>query len=144
LGLDEKMKALQAPAPKTKTFSAQSKSALRALSARPSWGDISSEDELAIYNNPAMIPDPMKQHIRSLVWLAQKNKQHIQKILSKYDARELASAWVGPDELLKTLEGSLPEKKLKLLQTYKEKVNPSRQSEIYQLLVDEGLKNEAA
>jgi hypothetical protein len=143
LSLDEKLKATQSTPSKEKSIP-NVKSALRALETKPTWGEISSDDETALFNNPGMVPDPMKQHIRSLVWLAQKDKTQIQKVLSKYDAKALASAWIGADEVLKNLESSIPEKKLKLLQTYKEKVRPSRQSEIYQLLVDEGLKNEAA
>jgi len=51
---------------------------------------------------------------------------------------------VGPEGVLKKLEAQMPEKKLKLLLNYKEKMTPSRHSEAYLSLVAEGFKNEAA
>jgi len=144
LTIDEKLSALQSKTPSKFPNFAQVASELRTLHAKPTWGELSSQDELMLFNNPTMVPTQMRSHIRSLVWLAKKDKDFIQKSLAKFDARALAYAWVGPEEVLKVLETHIPEKKLKLLQTYKAKVESSRQSEIYQLLVDEGLSDEAA
>jgi hypothetical protein len=72
------------------------------------------------------------------VWLAQKDPETIRSTLEKYDARSLASAWIGPVEILSKLEQSLPEKKAKLLQTYRSKITPSRESAAYQALAKEG------
>ncbi len=101
-------------------------------------------DEQSICQNPTIIPAELQAQVRSLVWLARKDESYIKKTLEKYDARALASAWVGPDEILKSLEAALPEKKLRLVRAYKEKMLPSRQSETYRLLVEEGLKDDAA
>jgi hypothetical protein len=90
------------------------------------------------------VPVALRENIQTLVWLAQKDDAFIQKTLSRYDARSLASAWVGPEAVLKKLEAQLPEKKLKLLLNYREKTIPSRHSDAYASLVAEGFKNEAA
>lgn len=141
--LQEKVEAVQSSPSKADKMPS-SKSSLRTLETKPAWGDITSSDELVLYENPDMVPIQMRKHIRSLVWLAKKDTEYVRQVLAKYDARSLASAWVGPDDILKVLESGLPEKKLKLLQTYKSKMEPSRTSEVYQILVEEGLSDEAA
>lgn len=143
LGFDEKLKAIQSK-PSTSGFTAKVKSPLRALSATPTWGELSFNDEAAIFNNPEMVPDTLRSHVKTLAWLALKSPEEIKAVLSQFDTRSLAEAWVGPEEVLKALEAHLPEKKLKLLLVYKEKSNPSRNNDVYQLLVDQGLKREAA
>lgn len=143
--LQERLKAVQSkPTPTKPATTAWKKSSPRPLELRVSWGDVSVADEQSLFSQPNMVPAALKEHIRSLVWLAQKDDAAIQRVLSKFDARSLALAWVGPEEVLKKLEAAMPEKKLRMLLTYKEKVQPSRQSMIYQSLVEEGLKNEAA
>ena len=114
------------------------------MSATPTWGELSFNDEAAIFNNPEMVPDTLRSHVKTLAWLALKSPEEIKAVLSQFDTRSLAEAWVGPEEVLKALEAHLPEKKLKLLLVYKEKSNPSRNNDVYQLLVDQGLKREAA
>jgi hypothetical protein len=120
------------------------KTAARVLQVKPSWGDVTGSDEVVLYENPEMVPVQMRKHVRSLVWLAQKDAEYVKQVLAKYDARSLAEAWIGPDEVLKSLETGLPEKKLRLLQTYRAKLALSRDSDIFQVLVDEGLKDEVA
>lgn len=145
LTLEERLKAVQTkPDSKKPQFPDRKPSTPRTLEARISWGDLTSEDERSLFDHPDMVPVALREHIQSLVWLAQKEEAYIQKVLLRYDARSLASAWVGPEEVLKKLEAQLPEKKLKLLLTYIEKQTPTRHSEIYTSLVAEGLKNEAA
>lgn len=144
LSLEERLKAVQTKASVLKGFSSSAQSPRRVLSAKISWGELSSDDENTLFTHPEMVPVEMRENIRSLVWLAHKDEAFIQKVLARYDARSLAAAWVGPESVLKKLEALLPEKKLKLLVTYKEKTTPSRHSEAYESLVLEGLKNEAA
>lgn len=142
LSFEEKLAALQT---KPSAFKAEvsKKSEPRVLNPKPTWGEVSISDEHAIFQNPAMVPESMRVHVKSLVWLAQRDDNFIQNILTKYDARGLASAWIGPDEVLKKLESQLPEKKLKLLQTYRGKTPANRKSPVYLDLVEEGLKNAA-
>jgi hypothetical protein len=145
LTLEERLTAVQTkPDTRKPNFESRPPSELRVLEAKLSWGELSSEDESALFNHPEMVPAAMRNNIHSLVWLAQKDDTFIQKALAKYDARTLAAAWVGPDGVLKKLEAQLPEKKLKLLLNYKEKMIPSRHTEAYMSLVAEGFKNEAA
>ncbi len=144
MSLETKLQAIQSRPTKAYDYSQFKASELRPLKNQANWGSVSFEDEVLLFTKPDMIPDAMRVNIRSLVWLAQMPDDQIQKTLSRYDARSLASAWVAPIEVLQKLEKQLPEKKLKLLQTYKEKSLPSRQSPVYQALVDEGLKLHAA
>jgi hypothetical protein len=141
--LEERLTAVKTK-PETKKALTEAHSPLRTLEAKLSWKDLSSEDEATLLSHPEMVPVAMRENIRSLVWLVQKDEAFIQKALSRYDARSLALAWIGPEDLLKKLEAQLPEKKLKLLLNYKEKMAPSRNSDAYASLVAEGFKNEAA
>jgi hypothetical protein len=113
-------------------------SAPRQIEAATNWGRVTEADEETLFHNPDLIPEPMQSSVASLVWLARKDSPEIKKALEKYDARSLASAWVGPSEVLAKLEQNLPEKKAKLLQTYRERTTPSRQSPVFQALVKEG------
>lgn len=115
------------------------KSAPREIHAAMNWGRLSESDESALFQNPEIIPVPLQSSVSSLVWLAHREAGFIKATLEKYDARSLASAWIGPDEVLKKLEQSLPEKKAQLLQTYKGKIPPSRESDVFQALVKEGI-----
>jgi hypothetical protein len=144
INLESKLKAMQSTSKTAPDWSKIPATASRILKTKAAWGDISLTDESLLYSNPTLVPVAMKENIRSLVWLAHKDRGVIEKILSKYDARSLASAWIGSEEILKKLEEGLPEKKLKLLQTYRERSPATRLSEVYQELVEEGLKDEAA
>ncbi len=145
LSLEERLQAVQTkPEGKKSSFDSKQHSPYRILETKLSWGEISSEDESALYHHPEMVPVSLRENIQTLVWFAQKDDTFIQKTLSRYDARSLASAWVGPESVLKKLESQLPEKKLKLLLNYREKTIPSRHSDVYASLVAEGFKNEAA
>lgn len=145
LSLEDRLKAIQTkPDGKKPKFSEKNQSRPRTLETKLSWGELSADDERTLFDHPDMVPISMRQNIQSLVWLAQKEDSFIQNALSRYDARSLASAWVGPEEVLSKLQAQLPEKKLKLLLTYKEKLTPTRNSPIYISLVAEGLRNEAA
>lgn len=143
MSFQEKLSAMQSKPVKFESAKLKP-SSLRTLVSKPVWGELTLQDEISLYNNPKMVPNALRSHVKSLVWLAQKDEKYVQHALSKYDARTLASVWVGPEEVLKKLEAQLPEKKLKLLETYRAKVQPSRSSEAYLKLVDEGLKDDAA
>jgi hypothetical protein len=141
LSLEEKLQAMSSLADVARPVS-YPKSSLRELQLTQHWGHLSEADENTLYQNPNLIPDEIKPTIQSLVWLAQKDTNYIKTTLEKYDARSLASAWIGPREVLEKLEKTLPEKKVRLLQTYKTKVPATRDSEAYQSLVKEGLTKE--
>lgn len=116
----------------------------RKLDSKVAFGQISSDDEAALFETPNLAPLELRGNIRSLVWLAQKDEAFIKSVLARFDARSLASAWVGPEVVLKKLEACVPEKKMKLLRMHLEREEPSRDSSVYDSLVQEGLRNEAA
>lgn len=143
LPLETKLEALQSnPAP-AKSFSPKSPSAPRVLVHQPVWGEMSEAEESAIFNNPSLVPQELRRHVKSLAWLAHRDADFVRGVLSKYDARSLASIWTGPDVVLEKLETALPEKKLKLLKNYREKTPTDRRSDLYLALVEEGLKDAA-
>lgn len=145
LSLEERLGALQSkPEGKKTPLSLKNQSPLRVLETKHSWGELSSEDEETLFRHPEMVPSALRENIHSLAWLAQKENSIIQNVLSRYDARSLASAWVGPESVLKKLEAQLPEKKLKVLLSYLEKSPPSRHSDTYASLVAESFKHDAA
>lgn len=144
IGLEKKLQALEVKKPSSFDMKALPASSARKFKASISLGDLSIEDESALFRNPELAPAPLRKQLRSLVWLAHKDDETIRKTLARFDARSLASVWIGPDEVLKKLEQQIPEKKLKLLANYRQKENPSRQSSTFDALVEEGLKDEAA
>jgi len=144
LSFEEKLRALQSEPSKAKPTKPTAKSQPRSFENKPSWGEMSLEDESSVFQQPDMVPETLRPFVKSLLWLAQKDQSFVEQTLSKYDARALASAWIGPQEVLAKLEAALPEKKRKLLLTYASKTHASRQSSAYMALVEEGFKNEAA
>lgn len=139
----DKLKATQsAPASAFPALTTASKP--RSFAPTASWGQLRPDDELALFQNPEMVPAALRPHVQSLIWLAHKSDAFVQSVLAQYDARSLASAWVGPQEVLSRLEVQLPEKKRALLKTYLEKTTPSRHSSVYVSLVQEGHREEAA
>lgn len=144
ISLEQKLKAVQSRPAGTFDWKSKTASAFRKLKTAATFGDLSTEDEVLLFDSPSLAPVTMRSNIRSLVWLAHRDEPTITKVLARYDARSLASAWVGAEPVLKKLEACLPEKKLKLLQMYRERQTPTRASSVYEALVQEGLKDEAA
>lgn len=116
----------------------------RVLPMQAALGDLSFEDESTILKKPDMISSELRGQLKSLVWLSLQKPEFIQETLSRFDALSLATAWTGSPEVLQILEKQLPEKKVKLLLSYKDKVTPSKKSETYMQLFRAGLHNEAA
>ncbi|MBX3041133.1 MAG: hypothetical protein KF789_10560 [Bdellovibrionaceae bacterium] len=143
LPLESKLVALQSKPASSREISWKKSSTPRALVQQPIWGEMSEAEEMAIYQNPEMVPQDLRPHVKSLAWLAHRDSEFVRAVLSRYDARSLASVWVGPDVVLEKLETALPEKKLKLLKNYRERTTTDRKSGLYLALVEEGLKNAA-
>ncbi len=72
--------------------------------------------------------------IPTLGWLNLLETPKLQEILQKFNARDLATAWVGPESVLESLAKTLPEKKLKLLKDYSAVVKPNRYSPVFRKL----------
>lgn len=115
-------------------------SKLRVLPRHVNFGEISFEDELEIFKDEKIIPQNLKEHVPSLVWLAFKDVDFIKEKLEKLDAKFLASAWIAAPEVLEKLEQGLPEKKLQLLKSYLNTVKPSKSSSAFQALFELGLE----
>jgi hypothetical protein len=143
LRLNERIEAVQTLV-SSKSWPLKMNSSPRHLKTVLRWGPISVEDEVELFETNQAIPEAVRANIFSLVWLAQKDSATITQVLSQYDARAIASAWVGPALVLAKLEKHMPEKKYKIVQSYLKQTEPSRHSSTYLSLVREGLKNEAA
>lgn len=74
------------------------------------------------------------ESIPSLGWLSTLSNEKIEAILKNFSAAELASAWIGPEEVLDKLKTCIAEKKFKLLNSYLEKITPNRSSRVFFLL----------
>lgn len=142
--LSDKLQIVQKKPKTAADWKFNQKSPFRSFESAASWGEISVDDEIKILQKPDLVPKKWKKNMQSLVWLSQRDSAYIQNTLAQFDARALATAWVGAPEILSILEAQLPEKKLKLLQTYREKISGSKSSPCFQALVSAGLMDEAA
>lgn len=118
-------------------FSKLAASELRTLTKRTRFKIRSVEEELQVLAMPNLSPD-MARDIPTLAWLAELPVDRIRTVLSGFSAQQLAEAWVGPDFVLKKLSDALPEKKLKLVLTYKDKTRPNRENPAFQALCRRG------
>jgi hypothetical protein len=143
LSLQDRLKALSEPvkARASLTSIPDKKSTKRSLAAVKRIGEISHDDEVAILANPALIPEPMRANMQSLVWLALKPLEDRQKILGEWSAEELATAWSAAPAVLEKLMEALPEKKKQLLNSYLTTTKPTRDSETFVSLVKSGAGN---
>lgn len=142
LSLQERLACMaEVPNEKTKIATVPDrKSPKRVLAAVKRIGELSADDENTILHNPGLVPDDMRQELKSLVWLALKPFEVRQKALTEYSAEELAGAWSGTPEVLARLAEALPEKKKQMLDSYLATVQPDRRSDTFKALVAEGLK----
>lgn len=113
----------------------------RDLPVTVDFGDLSIDDEMQLFNAPEEVPNELRPQVKSLVWLAHKDAAFVKECLSKWDAKALAEAWIGPEPVLAQLEKQMPEKKLTLMKDYLTKVKPSRRSPVFLSLAQEGASN---
>ncbi|MGE5087293.1 MAG: hypothetical protein ACM3MG_13390 [Bacillota bacterium] len=113
----------------------------RDLFVMGSWGDLSVEDEVSLLKNPQVVPVAMRGQIKSLVWLSLLPEEEIRSKLEQVDAKSLASAWVGPEEMLERLESLLPDRKKELLRNYRQRIPAQRDSDSFVWLWEESLKH---
>ena len=78
------------------------------------------------------LPLETKETVYTLGWLADINEDKAKEILQGYSARDLATAWIGPDYVLDKLMGYMPVRKQDLLKSYLETTEPNRQSPVFQ------------
>jgi len=111
------------------------KSPLRELEINETISITDINEEREIFLEPNSIPQTMLYSLESLVPLALLPLEERTEILSQFGSQELASAWIGPQEVLEQLEQALPEKKQKILRSYVEKQTPSRNSPSFAALI---------
>lgn len=87
-------------------------------------------EEKEILASKDITPEIMEGAV-SLGWLAKLSDTVITDVLSIYTAKQLASAWIGPPEVLDKLASQIPKKKLELLDSYRTSANPSRESQTF-------------
>jgi hypothetical protein len=79
-------------------------------------------------------PFDLVEEVCSLSWLTYLPLEELKSITEGFSARDLAAAWVGPEEVLEVLARSLPAKKLELLRSVQTKVQPNRDSQAFKVL----------
>jgi hypothetical protein len=99
--------------------------------------ELSEDDEMALFENPEMIPNGIKHRVQSLAWVCLLEKPERDRILQKMSAQQIAQAWVGPEVLLAIMAQSVGEKRLRLVESYKHQA--SRDSLSMRYLVEQAL-----
>lgn len=118
-------------------FASVPASPLRTLIKRSRFKIHSLEEELQVLALPELKAE-MARDIPTLAWLSEVPPERIKGVLAGFSAQQLAEAWIGPDFVLEKLAQCLPEKKLKLVLTYKDRTPPNRESEAFQALCRRG------
>lgn len=103
-------------------------------------GAISVDDELALLENPALVPVSLRENVPSLVWIALLDREKREQMLATISAQNLAEVWIGPKAVLSRLEDVIPEKKRQLILDYQRQIAPSRESPTMRFLVKQALK----
>ena len=116
------------------TFERMPASSLRQLQvALPITIKDTAEEKELVASMKGLSPQA-KSRIVSLAWLLEIPKDKAQEILQSFTARDLATVWLAPDDVLLKLEAYLPERKLRLMKDYMKTVKPNRKSPVFQAL----------
>jgi len=83
------------------------------------------EQEQELLDLPNLTFEVMSE-VPSLGWLLRVPQETAAQILGEYSARDLASAWVAPEPVLRALGALLPDKKRQLLESYRTRLTPTR------------------
>ena len=103
----------------------------RNFEARVDFGLLTELDDQAIFDNPSLIPDHLKDQAASLAWVALLPDDARRKFLEKYSALQLTQIMCGPENILEIIKAAVPEKKRKLLESYAGQVSPRRDSPLF-------------
>ncbi len=110
LSITEKVRLAQAEAPQLVPMPKLAASAPRKLRARIDLQIRTIEEERELLEVPSLTQEAM-QSIPSLGWSRKLADAALQEILREFSARDLASAWIAPGDVLDRLSHALPEKK---------------------------------
>ena len=72
--------------------------------------------------------------VASLGWITMLPSERATDILHNYNARQIASAWIGPDEVLDKIGSYMNRDKLDLVISYAERMTPSREGRVFRML----------
>lgn len=144
LGIEDKLELMRAPAaePPAKDAIPSTPSAPRALPSTVKIGQVTSADETFLWNHREGIAADIRRATNSAIWLADRDETYIAKIFAQLDARQIASCWIGPEEVLAIFQRALPTKKWEMIESYLASDRPSRASETYGYLVQAALYEE--
>ncbi len=128
LPLEERLR-LEATAPNEKEFSLPSAhGAERILVPQLEILHLNDEDELALLQNPSFVPTELRKQVLSLAWVALLDQAERVALLTPIPAKDLAEVWMGPPQILESIEAGLSAKKIKAVRAHLPLVTPSRQS----------------
>jgi hypothetical protein len=107
---------------------------LREFQSRITFSFTGLDEETEILNMPENDLNMMKS-FPTIGWGIKLEQKVMQSILDEFTARELAMAWIAPEDVLKKFTTLLPTKKAQLLDTYIKTMSPNRESVVYQKLL---------
>lgn len=81
-------------------------------------GVISLDDENVLWARRHELSTEIKRAAKTFIWLAEREADYLNKIFADLDARQIASVWSGPEEVLRIFAQAIPEKKMELVQSY--------------------------
>ncbi|MGK5084270.1 hypothetical protein WDW37_13320 [Bdellovibrionota bacterium FG-1] len=114
-------------------FAGLKPSAIRSLRKQVRLNTISIEEERGLLGL-AEVTTEIVQAAPSLGWLLLIDPKMAEAVLKTYSARDLATAWIGPPEILEKLMTVIPPKKAKLLISYASRIQPSRNSAVFRAI----------
>jgi hypothetical protein len=96
------------------------------------------EEEIELIARPDLT-EADRRSIPTLAWLSELPNGEISEVLGEFTAKQLASAWVGPPEVLAKLESALPAKKKVLVLEYLASQRATRSTPVFVKLHAESL-----
>ncbi len=143
IGLAERMKFMKAsPLTVDQIKLPEIISKPRVLSGLRLQLNLTQNDELYLLSNHHLISLEERRNFQTLLWFSKRDLEYKKSILSPISARDLATAWIGPEEILNEIAQAIPEKKRKLLDEYRQNIKANRMSPVFQYLLQKGLEEE--
>lgn len=93
----------------------------------------SLQEESELLALPRISPD-LIEDVPSLGWGLRLSREELSEVLEGFSARDLAQAWIAPDEVLAHFSSCLPAKKFELLKSLEKKVRPGRENDSFRMI----------
>ena len=88
--------------------------------------NVDSVEEEAEILSIENLPFDIMEKVPSLGWLMRIPEENAKKILGRFSANDIANAWLGPNDVLEFIESLIPDEKMELIKSYREKIIPNR------------------